>query len=114
MADKAWKALERAAAALFPDCRRHWSNSGEDLDFEGPGYTGQVKHVQRLSLEALTQLAEAMERRALPHRAGVVVVKVRRGRGKASPMLVVCTAAVWRHLQGGADDVPSTDERTPA
>ena len=102
MADAAWKALEREAAALFGG-RRHWANSGERLDFEAPGYLGQCKLVKRLSLEALSQLAEEMERDALPRqKAGVVVVKVRRGRGRPSPLLVVCTEAVWRHLNGVA------------
>jgi len=102
MPDTAWKDLERRAAALFGG-RRSWANSGARLDFEAPGTIGQCKLVKRLSLEALTQLAEEMEREALPrHKAGVVVVKVRRGKGRASPVLVVCTEAVWRHLNGDA------------
>ena len=103
MADAAWKELERHAAAIFGG-RRKWANSGERLDFEAPGYLGQCKLVKRLSLESLSQLAEEMEREALPLKAGVVVVKVRRGRGRPSPLLVVCTEAVWRHLNGSAKE----------
>jgi hypothetical protein len=98
----AWKQFEAEAAALFGG-RRHWANSGERLDFETAGYIGQCKLVKVLSLEKLTQLAEELERVSLPHKAGVVCVKVRRGRGRPSAMLVVCTAAVWRHLNGGAE-----------
>jgi len=104
MSDRPWKALERQAAALFGG-RRHWANSGERLDFESDTAIGQVKLVRVLSLEALTQLAEEMEREALPKfKAGVVVVKVRRGRGRHSPMLVVCTAAVWEAMNGKAEE----------
>ena len=104
MPDAAWKGLERQAAALFGG-RRKWANAGERLDFEAPGAIGQCKLVKRLSLESLSQLAEEMEREALPQqKAGVVVVKVRRGRGRPSPLLVVCTEAVWRHLNGSAKE----------
>ena len=106
MADAAWKGFERQAANLFGG-RRHWANSGERLDFETPGAIGQCKLVKRLSLEALSRLAEEMEREALPRlKAGVVVVKVRRGRGRPYPLLVVCTEAVWRHLNGPAEGEP--------
>lgn len=102
MSNPKWKQLERDAAALFGGTRK-WSNSGERLDFESGTAIGQVKLVRALSLEALTQLAEEMEREALPKfKAGVVVVKVRRGRGRPSPMLVVCTAKVWEAMNGTA------------
>lgn len=105
----AWKAFERDAARLFGG-RRYWANSGERLDFEAPGYLGQCKLVKRLSLEALSQLAEEMEREAAPRqKAGVVVVKVRRGQGRSSPMLVVCTAETWRRLNG--EPAASEEER---
>ena len=95
-----WKQLERDAAALFGG-KRHWANSGERLDFESSTAIGQVKLVRRLSLDALTTLAEEMAREALPkQKAGVVVVKVRRGKGRKSPMLVVCTAEVWAAVNG--------------
>ena len=101
MADAAWKAFEREAAQLF-GASRHWANSGKRLDFESASYVGQCKLTKNLSLEQLTQLAEEVELAAAPTRAGVVVVKVRRGRGRPSPPLVVCTANVWRLLNGPA------------
>jgi len=100
MGNKAWKSFERDAAALFGG-KRHPANSGYRVDFESDTAIGQCKLVARMSLEEITQLAEEMERAALPkQKAGVVCVKVRRGKGKASPMLVVCTAAVWEALHG--------------
>lgn len=105
MAHSAWKAFERAAAALFSGAR-FWANSGERLDFDGvackPGIgthriemkiRGQCKLVKRLSLEALTQLTEEPG-------VDVVCVKVRRGRGAPSPALVVMTFETYKRLHG--------------
>lgn len=100
MPDKPFKQLERQAAALFGTVR-HPANSGHRLDFESDTALGQVKLVRVLSLEALTQLAEEMEREALPKgKIGVVCAKVRRGPGKKSSMLVVMTAAVYEVMNG--------------
>lgn len=97
---KKWKELERDAAALFGG-KRHWANSGERLDFETQTAVGQCKLVKTLSLESLTQLAEEMEREAGPKlKYGVVCVKVRRGAGKKSAMLVVMTAEGWARMHG--------------
>lgn len=107
----AWKQAERDAASLFGG-RRMWANSGESLDFEGPTTVGQVKLVRRLSLEALTQLAEQAERDGrVKQKAGVVAIKVRRGKGKASPMLVVLTAAMWRYFNRDCSTVAARPER---
>lgn len=103
---KAWKVFEADAAALF-NGKRFWANSGERLDFEGevwvndvsPGGAhvekvhGQCKLVKKLSLEALTKLAEEPG-------VDVVCVKVRRGAGKSSPALVVITFDTYRRLHG--------------
>jgi len=104
---KAWKAFEASAAALFKG-KRFWANSGERMDFEGTvrgpwtadwgcdtrvPVHGQCKLVRVLSLEALTKLAEESG-------VDVVCVKVRRGSGKASPMLVVFTEENYRRLHG--------------
>jgi len=100
MPDHAWKAFERQSAALFGGTR-HPANSGHRLDFETSTALGQCKLVKTLSLSALSDLAEEMAREALPkQKAGVVVVKVRRGKGRKSPMLVVCTAEVWAAVNG--------------
>jgi hypothetical protein len=102
VADKAWKAFERSVAHLLGGSR-FWSNSGGDLDIESPSYIAQAKLVKTCSLEALTQLAELVERQAaLKAKAGVVAIKVRRGRGKSSPLLMVVTAATWERLNGPA------------
>lgn len=68
---------------------------------ESSTVVAQCKLVRCLSLEALTQLAEEAERQATS-KFKVVAVKIRRGRGRPSPMLVVCTEGVWRALSGGA------------
>ena len=100
MGEPAWKKVERAAAALFQGAR-FWANAGESCDFESSGYVGQVKNVKRLSLEALTQLTEQAERDGIAReKTGVVVVKVRRGAGRRSPLVVCLTETMWRRLNG--------------
>ncbi len=95
---KAWKQAEADAAAIFKG-KRKWANSGERTDFDGviagQKISGQCKLVKTLSLEALTKLAEESG-------IDVVCVKVRRGRGKPSPMLVVFTEESYRKLHGGS------------
>jgi hypothetical protein len=106
--DKAWKQFERQAAALFGGTR-HPANSGHRLDFETTTALGQCKLVKTLSLASLSALAEEVAREALPkQKAGVVCVKLRKGKGRPTPMLVVCTAAVWAALNGG-----QAEEETP-
>jgi len=96
----AWKQMERDAAALIGGAR-YWANSGESIDFESPNLVGQAKLVRVLSLEKLTQLAEQAQRDGeTKHKAGVVAVKVRRGKGRESPMLMVMTEASWRLMHG--------------
>lgn len=111
MSDKPWKRFEREAAALF-GLTRCWANSGEDLDFpdkeeqDKATAVGQCKEVSKLSLSALTDLAEHVGQRAsewdeLPFtqdKIGVVCVKVRRGRGRPSQPLVVMTFEQFERL----------------
>lgn len=100
MGNKAWKQLERDAARLWGG-KRHPANSGHRIDFESDIALGQCKLVRVLPLERLTQLAEEVEREAMPKgKLGVVCVKVRRGAGKKSPMLVVMTAATYEQMNG--------------
>lgn len=100
----AWKQFERDVARLLGG-HRFWANSGEAIDCESDSYIAQCKLVKTCSLEALTQLAEMVERQAaVKQKAGVVAIKVRRGPGKASPTLMVVTAATWERLHGTAPD----------
>jgi hypothetical protein len=103
MPDRAWKALEREIARLLGG-QRYWANSGRSIDVESEGYLAQVKHVKTCSLEQLTQLVEQVERDAAPTRkVGLVAIQRRRGKGRASPALMVMTAATWERLHGRAD-----------
>lgn len=98
----AWKQFERDVAALLGG-RRFWANSGERLDVESESAIAQCKLVKRMSLEAITALAEEVEREAAPKfKAGVVAVKLRRGRGRSSPMLLIVTAETWKRMNGSA------------
>lgn len=108
----AWKQFEREIARLLgPGAHRYWANSGEQIDVEGPKTVAQCKLVQRLSLESLSQLAEMAERHGIQKRkAGVVAVKVRRGRGRSSPTLIVMTADMWRSMHGPGDTMIRTLE----
>lgn len=59
----------------------------------------QVKHAQRLSLDALEALAvEIAHPRSEGDKIGVVAVKRRAGRGTVTPRLVVMTEASLRRL----------------
>jgi tRNA(Met) C34 N-acetyltransferase TmcA len=99
---RTWKQFETEVARLLGG-KRFWANSGEAIDVESAGYVAQCKLVRTCSLESLTQLAELVERQAaLKAKAGVVAIKVRRGRGKSSPLLMVVTAATWERLNGPA------------
>ncbi len=118
MGDHAWKQFERHAASLF-DGKRHWANSGERVDFESAWAIGQCKLVRSLSLEALTKLAEEMEREGeKKKKIGVVVTKVRRGSGKLSPTLITmtetCLARLVAHHVAQAAERDITNEQTCA
>ena len=109
MADHQWKKFERLAAALFGGTR-HPANSGHRLDFESATALGQCKLVKTLSLASLSALAEEVAREALPkHKFGVVCVKLRAGQGRATPMLVVCTAENWQAMHGDAQNQLSSE-----
>ena len=100
MSDKPWKQFERDVAALFGG-KRFWSNSGESVDVESETVVAQCKLVKSCSLEALTQLVETAEKQGvLKFKSGVVAIKVRRGRGRTSPTLVVMSDVTWRAMHG--------------
>lgn len=90
--DKPFKRFEREVAALIGG-KRYPANSGHEVDCEGPTIVAQCKLVSRLSLEELTTLAETARSEGIARgKAGLVAVKVRRGKGHPSPALVVMTA----------------------
>jgi hypothetical protein len=96
--DRPWKAEERHAARLLGG-QRHWANSGRRVDVEGAGFVCQVKHRRVCSLGELERLALELERLGEAEgKAGLVVVKRRAGRGRATPRLIVMTEPVWRRL----------------
>jgi hypothetical protein len=76
--------------------KRYPANQGGRVDVESPALIVQCKERRSLSLEQLTQLVEEIEVIAKGRgKRGLVAVKVRRGRGKQSPILIVQTAAQW-------------------
>ena len=100
MTDRPWKQAERAAAALIAG-RRHWANSGEEIDVESDGVVAQVKHRKRASLAELELLAQEAERQGTQrNKVGLVLVKRRAGRGIETPWLVLMTAESYREQSG--------------
>ena len=100
MTDKPWKAAERVAATLIGG-RRHWANSGEEIDCESDGVIAQVKHRRVCSLAELERLAiEAQRQGDQRNKVGLVLVKRRGGRGVETQWLVVMTAASYREMSG--------------
>ena len=112
MADRPWKAEERAAAAIFGG-RRLAENSGGILGFEADDVVGQVRYVGRLSLVQLEELALEIEGLGGEvSKAGLLVVKRRAGAGHETPRLLVMTEMAWRQLSGSAPG-PSAREHGP-
>lgn len=102
MSDKPWKAFEREVARLLGG-RRFWANSGESIDIESSSYVAQCKHVARMSLRQITDLAEAVELDAAPKaKLGIVALKLRAGRGRTTSTLFVMTAHTWELMNGSA------------
>jgi hypothetical protein len=101
--DRPWKQEERHAAALFGG-RRSQGDSGGSLGFEADGIVGHVRHVSRLSLVQLEELALEIERLGgEASKAGLLVLKRRAGAGHETPRLIVMTETVWRRMSGGEE-----------
>ncbi len=106
MPDAAWKQLERALAELIGG-GRYPANSGYTVDC-GPDprhpdcrFFAQAKLVKKMSLEEITSLAETIHAEAAKRgKLGIVGVKVRRGKGVKSPILVVMTEETFKVLVG--------------
>ena len=90
-----WKQLERDVGLLV-DGKRYPANQGGRVDVEGPDYVVQVKERKALSLEQITQLVEEIENIGWSrNKTGLVAIKVRRGKGKYSPILIIQSANQW-------------------
>lgn len=101
--DTSWKQHERAVADLIGG-KRLPASSHETVDCEGPRFVAQAKLVQRMSLDELTLCAEKIAEEATTRgKLGVVGVKVRRGAGVKSPVLMVMTDQTFRRLLGYTD-----------
>jgi hypothetical protein len=107
--DKAWKQAERDAATIIGG-RRHWSNSGHEVDVESAGVICQVKHRRVCSLAELERLAQEAERQGTQrNKVGLVLAKRRAGRGIETPWLVVMTAASYRAMSGPLPGEPPAE-----
>jgi hypothetical protein len=96
MGSTSWKNVERNVAKLI-DGARYPANQGGRIDCESDKYVVQVKERKSLSLEQLTQLVEEVEAIGKAKgKQGLVAVKVRRGPGKYSPILIVQSAEQWK------------------
>ena len=96
MSSQQWKQTERDVG-LIVGGTRYPANSGDRVDIETPLYVVQVKERKALSLEILTQLVEEMESIGKQRsKKGLVAVKVCRGKGRASPILIVQSATQWK------------------
>lgn len=90
-----WKATERKVGKLVQGTR-YPANQGGRVDVEGEKYVVQVKERKSLSLEQLTQLVEEVETIGKSKgKQGLVAVKVRRGSGRHSPILIVMSETAW-------------------
>ena len=100
MPNKPFKVLERDVAALIGGWRLP-ANSGHAIDAEGPRFVAQCKLVKSLSLEQATQLVEAITAEGLKvGKLGIVGVKVRRGVGKESPIVVMMSGETFAKILG--------------
>lgn len=110
MADKAWKQLERDVGDLIGG-KRYPANQGGFIDVESTDYVVQVKHRKSLSLEQITQLVEMIEGIGeAKHKKGLVIVKVKRGKGKPSPFLVIQSADQWKQKRVIPKELPLSTE----
>jgi hypothetical protein len=104
MPDRPWKQEARHAAALFGG-QRFRGAPGSPIGFEADGIVGQFRHVSRLSLVQLEELALESERLGgEASKAGLLVVKRRAGAGYETPRLIVMTEMAWRQMSGSAEN----------
>ena len=94
-----WKQMERNVG-LITNTKRYPANQGGLIDTEGPEYITQCKERKVLSLEQMTKLVEEIEAVAkMKGKKGLLAVKVRRGSGHQSPILIIQSATQWKESQ---------------
>lgn len=98
MGNKSWKQREREVGELVGG-KRYPANQGGLVDVEGPNFVVQVKERKTLSLAELNRLVEEIEGIGKERgKYGLVAVKLRKGKGHPTEMLIVQTAKQWRRL----------------
>ena len=96
MSDKPFKQFERTCAALINGVRFP-ANQGGKVDVKSDRILGQCKLVQALSLAEMTRLVVEIEAEAEKvGKRGMLFVKLRSGKGRPTPLLVVMSGAKWR------------------
>lgn len=98
MGNKSWKQLERDVAKLVGGSR-YPANQGGLVDVESAHYVVQVKERKALSLGEINRLVEEIEGIAKQRgKVGLVAVKLRKGRGHPTDILIIQSATQWRRL----------------
>lgn len=102
----AGKALERIVADILGG-HRFWANSGEKVDCESDRFVVQAKHVETMSLGAMTRLALQAESDAKERggKIGVCAAKLRLGYGVRTPVLFIMTEGEFKRLIAGGSGV---------
>jgi hypothetical protein len=74
------------------------ANSGHKVDVKGETFLGQCKETKTLSLAQMTDLVMEIEAEAEKvGKRGVLFVKLRSGKGSATPLLCVMSEKNWAH-----------------
>ena len=98
MADKHWKQFERDVARLLGG-ERYPANSGGRVDVESDDVVAQVKHRKTMSVPELERWATEIEQiGAEKGKNGILVIKLRAGRGRPTKALVILTEAAFLAL----------------
>jgi hypothetical protein len=113
MVNKSCKQREREVGELVGG-KRYPANQGGRVDVEGPNFVVQVKERKSLSLAELNALVEEIEAIGKAKgKYGLVAVKLRKGRGNPTDMLIVQSAPQWRRLTNETFDLGLDTVTTP-
>ena len=106
MGNKSWKQREREVGKLVGGTR-YPANQGGKIDVEGPNFVVQVKERKTLSLAELNALVEEIEAIGKAKgKYGLVAVKLRKGTGHPTQMLIVQSAPQWRLMTNDTYTLP--------